>query len=205
MRFALKNVVYALVFTVLCGSGFGLSGVAAQTADDIAQVSDYRINPGDTLDIYVWGEDRLQRTVNVLPDGTIAFPLVGQVNVAGMLPQELESRIRQGLRDQYRGDVPQTTVSVAPTGLQFSVMGRVNSPGSFQPGRYVNVLEALSLAGGPNEFANLNEVVIIRKNGDRIRTLRVRMAPLFKSGVSTQDVERANLVRIESGDTVIVP
>ncbi len=205
MRFALKNVVYALVFTVLCGSGFGLSGVAAQTADDIAQVSDYRINPGDTLDIYVWGEDRLQRTVNVLPDGTIAFPLVGQINVAGMLPQELESRIRQGLRDQYRGDVPQTTVSVAPTGLQFSVMGRVNSPGSFQPGRYVNVLEALSLAGGPNEFANLNEVVIIRKNGDRIRTLRVRMAPLFKSGVSTQDVERANLVRIESGDTVIVP
>ena len=205
MRFALKNVVYALVFTVLCGSGFALTGAAAQTADDIAQVSDYRINPGDTLDIYVWGEDRLQRTVNVLPDGTIAFPLVGQVNVAGMLPQELESRIRQGLRDQYRGDVPQTTVSVAPTGLQFSVMGRVNSPGSFQPGRYVNVLEALSLAGGPNEFANLNEVVIIRKNGDRIRTLRVRMAPLFKSGVSTQDVERANLVRIESGDTVIVP
>lgn len=204
MQLKSQNMFYALALSF--GACITMPGTAiAQATPDDAQVSDYRINPGDTLEIYVWGEERLQRQVNVLPDGTIAFPLVGQIPVAGMLPQELEARIRAGLADQYRGDVPQTTVSVAPTGLQFSVMGRVNSPGSFQPGRYVNVLEALSLAGGPNEFANLNDVVIIRKNGDRVRTLKVRMGPLFDKGVSTQDVERANLVRIESGDTVIVP
>lgn len=177
----------------------------APSAQEAAQASAYRINSGDTLEIYVWGEERLQRTVKVLPDGTVAFPLVGQIRAQGLLPQQLEAQIRTGLRDQYRGDVPQVTVSVAPTGLQFSVMGRVRAPGSFQPGRYVNVLEAVSLAGGPNEFADLDNVVIIRKAGDGVRTLRVRMAPLFKSGVSTADVQRANLIRLESGDTVIIP
>ena len=208
MRLAIRRRLYA-AFAVLAVLFGAPTAVTAQTqapaAEPATQESAYRINSGDTLEIYVWGEERLQRTVNVLPDGTIAFPLVGQFRVEGLLPQQVEQRIRAGLQDQYRGEVPQITVSVAPTGLQFSVMGRVQAPGSFQPGRYVNVLEALSLAGGPNEFADLDNVVIIRKAGDGTRTLRVRMAPLFKSGVSTADVQRANLIRIESGDTVIVP
>jgi polysaccharide biosynthesis/export protein len=142
----------------------------------------------------------------VLPDGTIAFPLVGEIAVQGRVPTEVENLITTGLREQYRGQVPQVTVSVVqPAGLQFSVMGRVRAPGTFTPGRYVNVLEALSMAGGPSEFANLDNVVIIRKSGDDLRTMRVRLAPLFKMGADTSDVARANILRIETGDTVIVP
>ena len=164
------------------------------------------INAGDELEIYVWGEERLQRAVKVLPDGTIAFPLVGKVVAQGYLPEELEKVISNGLADQYRGQVPQVTVSVvAPTGLQFSIMGRVRSPGSFTPGRYVNVLEALSLAGGPNEFANLNDIVILRKDGDGLKAIPVRVASLFKTGAKSSDVDRANILRVESGDTIIVP
>ncbi len=101
--------------------------------------------------------------------------------------------------------MPQVTVSVvAASGMQFSVMGRVKSPGTFSPGRYVNVLEALSMAGGPGEFANLDNVVIIRKSGEQLTTLNVRLAPLFKAGVDAKDVARANILRIETGDTVIV-
>ncbi|NVD45751.1 polysaccharide biosynthesis/export family protein [Qipengyuania atrilutea] len=202
MHFSLKKMVIAAIAVLMAQFTFS---VPATAQDQQAQSADYRINPGDSVEIYVWGEERLQRTVNVLPDGSIAFPLVGQLNVRGLLPSELEQRIRDGLQDQYRGDVPQVTVSVAPSGMQFSIIGRVNSPGSFQPGRYVNALEALSLAGGPNEFADLNNVVIIRKNGTQLQTIRVRMAALFKSGVSERDVANANLIRIESGDTVIVP
>lgn len=166
----------------------------------------YRINAGDELEIYVWGEERLQRKVKVLPDGTIAFPLVGKIVAQGYMPSEVETLITLGLRDQYRGQVPQVTVSVVqPAGLQFSVMGRVKSPGTFTPGRYINVLEALSMAGGPSEFANLDNVVIIRKAGDELRTLRVRLAPLFKMGADANDIARANILRIETGDTVIVP
>ena len=170
------------------------------------QAADYRVNAGDELEIYVWGEERLQRSVKVLPDGTIAFPLVGQIRAQGALPSEIEARISSGLKTQYRGEVPQVTVSVAaPSGMQFSVMGRVKSPGTFTPGRYVNVLEALSMAGGPNEFANLDNVLVIRKVGDQLDTFRVRIAPLFKTGADNSDVLRANIQRLQSGDTVIVP
>ena len=93
----------------------------------------YTINPGDELEIYVWGEERLQRVLRVLPDGTIAFPLAGQMKVQGLLPQDVERLLGERLKSQYRGDVPNVTVAVrAPTGLQFSVMGKVRSPGSLR-------------------------------------------------------------------------
>ena len=166
----------------------------------------YRINAGDELEIYVWGEQRLQRTVRVLPDGNVAFPLVGQVYAQGRLPSELEQIFSQQLAGQYRGQVPQVTVSViAPSGMQFSIMGRVKSPGTFTPGRYLNVLEALSMAGGPADFANLNDIVILRKEGTSIRPIPVRVGALFKTGANSSDVDRAKIVRIETGDTIIVP
>lgn len=178
----------------------------AASAPQPASQSPYRINAGDELEIFVWGEERLQRSVKVLPDGTIAFPLVGQITARGLLPQELQQAISAGLADQYRGEVPQVTVSVvAPAGMQFSIMGRVQSPGTFSPGRYVNVLEALSMAGGPNEFANLNDIVILRKEGNTIRPIPVRVASLFRTGANSSDVDRSNILRIETGDTIIVP
>ncbi|MFN3620502.1 polysaccharide biosynthesis/export family protein [Sphingorhabdus sp.] len=199
------------IIVTLFLAGLFPSQAMAQTASApgarvAGPAADYRINAGDQLEIYVWGEERLQREVKVLPDGTIAFPLVGQIRAQGALPSEIEARISNGLKAQYRGEVPQVTVSVAaPSGMQFSVMGRVKSPGTFTPGRYVNVLEALSMAGGPNEFANLDNVLIIRKVGDQLDTFRVRIAPLFKSGADNSDVLRANIQRLQSGDTVIVP
>ena len=126
--------------------------VPAQTRSFPAQAIPgpaYRINPGDELMVSVWGDERLQRAVRVLPDGTFAFPLVGQVVAAGQLPADLERIIRAALQPQYRGVVPQVTVSVTnPSGYTFSVIGKVRSPGTFTPGRYVNALEALTIAGG---------------------------------------------------------
>lgn len=181
-------------------------GTVGQAAASAVRASAYRINPGDELEIYVWGEERLQRTVRVLPDGTIAFPLAGQIIAQGYEPQQLQSIISERLKGQYRGPVPEVTVSVrAPAGMQFSVMGRVKSPGTFTPGRYVNVLEALSMAGGPSEFASLDNVLVIRKVGDQLTTFRVRVGTLFKGGAGASDVERGNIRRIETGDTVIVP
>ena len=166
----------------------------------------YRITAGDEVEIYVWGEERLQRTVRILPDGTFAFPLVGQITAQGKLPVELETMISERLKDQYRGQVPQVTVSVkSPTGTQFSVIGKVKAPGTFTPGRYVTILDAITLAGGPAEFANMDAILVIRKNGDQLTTLRFRLSPLFKSGAGDEEVQRANIQRVESGDTIIVP
>lgn len=178
---------------------------AAAAVAPPSAASTYRINAGDELEVYVWGEERLQRKVKVLPDGTIAFPLVGQIVVQGFLPADVERLITTGLSAQYVGAVPQVTVSVVvPSGMQFSVMGRVKSPGTFSPGRYINVLEALSMAGGPAEFANLDNVLIIRKSGSQLRTLNARLASLFKVGTDSRDVAGGNILQIETGDTVIV-
>ena len=82
---------------------------------------------------------------------------------------EIERVITAGLQPQYKGPVPQVTVSVKkPSGYQFSVIGKVRNPGTFTPGRYVNALEALAIAGGPSEFANTGGRKMIRKAGDQL-------------------------------------
>jgi polysaccharide biosynthesis/export protein len=182
----------------------GLTTSAAWAADAPKPVNrPYTINPGDEIEIYVWGEERLQRVVRILPDGSFAFPLVGRVVAAGKLPAQIETEISQGLKTQYRGDVPQVTVSVrAPSGFTFSLVGRVRGPGNFTPGRYLNVMEAIALSGGPDEFANLDNVTIIRKTATGITLLKLRLAAAFKGA---RDLTAEALPQIESGDTVIVP
>ncbi len=163
----------------------------------------YTINPGDEIEVYVWGEERLQRSAHVLPDGSFSFPLVGRIAAAGKLPGQIESEISQGLKTQYRGEVPQVTVSVKSTaGMNFSIVGRVKGPGTFTPGRYINIIEALSLSGGPDEFANLDNVTIIRKTPTGVNIIKVRLSAAFKG---SRDLTADSLPQIESGDTVIVP
>jgi polysaccharide export outer membrane protein len=186
----------------------GLSAMAAAQApappSPTQAATPYRINPGDELEVMVWGDERLQRDVLVLPDGTFAFPLVGQVQAAGKLPAEIEHLITVGLQPQYKGPVPQVTVSVKrAAGYQFSVVGKVRSPGTFTPGRYVNALEALAIAGGPSEFANLGGAKIIRKSGTQLYVIQVRLQDALRGDSDT--LSRNEIPRIESGDTLVVP
>jgi polysaccharide export outer membrane protein len=177
---------------------------AAQSPTAATAGPAYRINPGDEIEVMVWGDERLQRAVRVLPDGTFAFPLVGQVVAAGQLPAELERIITAALRPQYRGVVPQVTVSVRnPSGYTFSVVGKVRAPGTYTPGRYVNALEALTIAGGPTEFASVGNVSILRKSGMRLQTIRVRLSDALKG--DTSRLTESDIPFIQSGDTLVVP
>jgi polysaccharide export outer membrane protein len=204
--------VIGRLITLICYGcallGFSM-GAAAQVQVSMppsvaASAVPYRINPGDELEILVWGDERLQRTVLVLPDGTFAFPLVGQVNAAGRLPSEIEKMIVTGLQPQYRGPVPQVTVSVKKaSGYQFSVVGKVRNPGTFTPGRYVNALEALAIAGGPSEFANTGSARVIRKVGNQMVVLPLHLQDALRgdSGRLTPN----EIPWIQSGDTLVVP
>jgi polysaccharide export outer membrane protein len=199
----LARVIGAICLMSLSLGAFAQSPLSVPPSATVAGTP-YRINPGDELDVLVWGDERLQRSVLVLPDGTFAFPLVGQVNAAGRLPSEIERVITAGLQPQYKGPVPQVTVSVKkPSGYQFSVIGKVHTPGTFTPGRYVNVLEALAIAGGPSEFANTGAARVIRKAGDRLYVVPVRIQDALRGDsarLSTNDIPR-----IESGDTLVIP
>ncbi len=190
----------------LIGISFAAAAQGPLSVPPSATVSGtpYRINPGDELEVLVWGDERLQRSVLVLPDGTFAFPLVGQVNAAGRLPSDIERVITAGLQPQYKGPVPQVTVSVKkPSGYQFSVIGKVRNPGTFTPGRYVNALEALAIAGGPAEFANPGGARVIRKSGEQLITIPVRLQDALRG--DTTRIGPNEIPRIESGDTLVVP
>jgi polysaccharide export outer membrane protein len=177
---------------------------AAQSPTAATAGPAYRINPGDEIEVMVWGDERLQRSVRVLPDGTFAFPLVGQVVAAGQLPAELERIITAALRPQYRGVVPQVTVTVRnPSGYTFSVVGKVRAPGTYTPGRYVNALEALTIAGGPTEFASVGNVSILRKSGIKLQTIRVHLSDALKG--DTSRLTESDIPLIQSGDTLVVP
>tara|TARA_R110000782_G_scaffold78293_3_gene155912 strand:+ start:100208 stop:100771 length:564 start_codon:yes stop_codon:yes gene_type:complete len=166
----------------------------------------YRIVAGDVIEVNVWGEERLQRDVRILPDGTFVYPLVGQVVAQGLLPSEVQDAISKGLASQYRGEVPQVTVSVKEaTGTQFSVVGRVKSPGTFTPGRYVTLLDAIALAGGGDEFANLDNITIIRKTAQGMIVIKARMGAVMKGSVDTKELAAGRVPEIQGGDTVIVP
>jgi polysaccharide export outer membrane protein len=191
------------VLAVLCAL-FAVALVPQYVSAQAVPGPAYRINPGDDLEILVWGDDRLQRTVRVLPDGTFGFPLVGQVMAAGQLPSELQRIITAGLRPQYKDVVPQVTVLVKnPNGYQFSVIGKVKSPGTFTPGRYVNALEAIGVAGGPSEFAQTSRIRIVRKVGLQLRTIPVQLGPALKGDLD--QVTPQDIPLIQSGDTMVVP
>ena len=180
------------------------SAARPAAAGDLAATRPYRLKPGDLLSIYVWGEDRLSRDIKVLPDGTISFPLVGQISAMNKLPRDVEAEIVAGLKPKYRDTVPQVTVSVKDAvGMQFSIVGKVKNPGAFTSGRYVNVLEAVALAGGPAEFADMGNVRILRKTDGGLTVMRVRLSDILKGNPSDRDL--AGLPQIESGDTVVVP
>lgn len=209
---SIKRIVSAF-FVMSAGlvgasSALAQDGSAAPAGESLPTVTlpEYRVNPGDELQISVWREDQLQRTVRVLPDGTLSFPLIGRIEGAGRTTRDIEAAISGGLASQYvDGNVPDVTVAVAETsGLQFSVIGKVRSPGVFTPGRYLTLLEALTFAGGVDEFASLDNIVVVRKSGDRLVVIPVKLSDILRSrSVSADAVNSLPLIR--SGDTVIVP
>jgi polysaccharide export outer membrane protein len=186
----------------LCATAlFPLAASAQQPPSNVSGPA-YRVSPGDDLEVMVWGDERLERVVRVLPDGSFGFPLIGQVMAAGLLPSDLERVITAGLRPQYRDAVPQVTVTVKnPNGYQFSVIGKVKSPGTFTPGRYVSALEAIGIAGGPTEFADTNRIRIVRKLGARVVTIPVQVGPALKGDFKSL----MQIPAIQSGDTMVVP
>lgn len=176
--------------------------IAANAADTPAgtpALADYVIGPGDVLSISVWKDDALTRQVTVLPDGRIAFPLIGQLLAGGRTVEELTREIEQKLA-RY---VPDMTLSVSVqqvNSMWIFVIGRVNSPGRFALNADVNVLQALAMAGGLNQFAKRGGVKIFREQPDG----GTRILSFNYDEVTDGNDIRQN-VRLRRGDVIVVP
>jgi polysaccharide export outer membrane protein len=157
----------------------------------------YLLNAGDALQISVWGEDSLQKEVKVLPDGSISFPLAGRVEVANTSTVEAEKRITEKLKN-FLPD-PQVTVIVASIeGNRAYVIGKVLRPGPILLTAPMTVMQALSLAGGLDRFADQADVKILR-SGEKPATISVNYGKLL----SGQQLD--SNVMLKTGDTILVP
>jgi polysaccharide biosynthesis/export protein len=178
----------------------GLVLVAAASLNSFAadEPAPYRIQPGDVLAVSVWKEEELQAEIIVRPDGGVSFPLSGDMPAAGGTVEDLRRRIDERLR-KYIPD-PVVTVAVkAVSGNRVYVVGKVNRPGEFLLSRPLDVMQALALAGGATPFADVNEIRILRREGQRQVALRFR----YTDAERGRELDR-NIV-LQSGDTVVVP
>lgn len=158
----------------------------------------YQIGPEDALEISVWKDDTLKSTTLVRPDGGISFPLVGELTVAGKTTTQVRDELAKRL-EKYVPE-PVVTVSVARVAsYRIYVLGRVAKPGEYPVGRPVDVLQALSLAGGTTPFAVEDEIRVIRKVNGQAVTLPFDYARLRKRGDLSQNI------MLKSGDVLLVP
>lgn len=159
----------------------------------------YTVKPGDILAIQVWKEPELQDdAVLVRPDGMFSFPLVGQVDARAKTVEDLQQFITERLA-KFIAD-PVVTVSVQEIrGNKVFVLGQVNKPGEFIVNPRVDVMQALSMAGGTTAFASLNNIIILRRAGDQQTALPFRYQEVVKGRDLSQNIE------LQSGDVVVVP
>jgi polysaccharide export outer membrane protein len=159
---------------------------------------EYRIGPEDVLHISVWEEDGLDRKVLVRPDGGISMPLAGDIQVSGRTPLEVQDEVRTRLSRFIQN--AEVTVAVEKiSGYNIFVMGQVESPGQFRLGRYVDVVQALTLAGGFTPYANNQSIQILRRQDGGEVTFDFD----FRSISRGQNLQQ-NII-LQSGDVVLVP
>ncbi len=170
-----------------------------QTWSAKSQSIDYRIGAGDVIEVATWKEPDLSRKeVLVRVDGKISFPLIGDIQAAGMTPAELTETIQKGLTNYVT--TPVVTVTVTNPGSQkVYVLGEVMKTGEYPILKTLTVLQAFALAGGFTQWASKDEIILIRKDGAKDRIYKIN----YKDIVKGKDVEN-NLV-LQANDTIVVP
>jgi polysaccharide export outer membrane protein len=158
----------------------------------------YTVKPGDVLAISVWKEPDLQSPVLVRPDGSFSFPLAGQMDARGKTVADLQALVTEKLR-KFISD-PVVTVSVQEVkGNKVYVLGQVNKPGEFIVNPRVDVMQALSMAGGTTPFAALGDIVILRRSDAGQQALPFRYADVSRGRNLQQNIV------LQAGDVVVVP
>ncbi|TGD73954.1 hypothetical protein E4634_07370 [Mangrovimicrobium sediminis] len=158
----------------------------------------YTVKPGDMLRISVWGEETLDQDTLVLPDGSVSFPLAGNLVASEHTAAEVETLLEERLREF----LPAPTVSVvvkATEGNRFYVLGNVKTPGTFMISSPITVVQALSLAGGLDTFADVSEISIVRQTPDGQQRLEVRYNAILSGKSFSTNYE------LQAGDTLLVP
>ena len=170
----------------------------AATKDGDAKEKSYIIGAGDILEVLVWKEPDLSRTVSVRPDGKISLPLVDDVRAAGSTLLEVKARITKALADYV--EAPSVYVMLQENrSKRYYLVGNINAPGEYILEKDMSVLQAIAKANGLGEWANEDEIIILRRGAEGEFQIEFD----YKSVVSGEDIEQNILLKAD--DVIIVP
>jgi polysaccharide export outer membrane protein len=175
-----------------------LAYCATVFAAEPLQAEGYQLHPGDMLQIVVWKETDLQSEVLIRPDGGMSFPLAGELQAAGHTVEELTKTLEERIR-KYVPDAVVTVAVKSVGGNMVYVIGKVNKPGVFPLTGPIDVMQALSLAGGATPFADTNGIRVLRRGGAHQTSIEFRYGDVERGRKLDQNI------LLQSGDTVVVP
>jgi polysaccharide export outer membrane protein len=199
-------------FARVCGLGIVLLALAgcvnnlpsAQTiapAPPTEAASNYRIGPGDVLNVFVWHNTDLSAQMPVRPDGRISLPLVGDVVAAGMTPTDLAAEI-QGKLKSYVKDPLVTVIPTQFVGLftrQVRVIGEAVQPRAIPYSASMTALDVMIAVGGLTKYADGDRAVLVRNVNGQQQSYEVHLDSLVRDGDVSQNVA------MQPGDILIIP
>ncbi len=159
--------------------------------------ADYVIGPDDVLNVNVWKEPDLSRSVLVRPDGKITLPLLRDVQAGGSTPGQLQARLEKGLSD-YISKPAVTVIVQEARSHKFNVLGEVQRPGNYLLNTPLTVLDAIALAGGFQEWAKVGRIYILRETSPGKRE---RIPFNYKKVVKGEERD----IQLKVKDTIVVP
>ena len=165
-------------------------------AQEIDEDEVYKIDVGDVLEIFVWQEEVFSREVFVRLDGRISLPLIGDVIAAGLSPMELAKRLEERIGEV----VEEPSVSVIlmrSVSRVYYMVGNINSPGEYPLNIPINLLQAIARAGGLGEWADKDEIMIVRRSSGKDEMIFFDYKKFVKGKDLTQNI------KIHYGDTII--
>lgn len=195
---ALTALVVAVTLAGCAGKG-GSTALEGFASD--ATTPDYIIGPGDSVNVFVWGNPDLSATVPVRPDGKITTPLVEDVQASGKTPTELAREMENRLGTYIKSPVVTVIVTsfVGRFSEQVRVVGQAAQPQSLPYRENLSLLDVMISVGGLTEFASGNNASLVRTEDGKQRQYRLRIDDLLNDG----DIS-AN-VALRPGDIVIIP
>jgi len=162
------------------------------------QVKEFILGPGDKIDIIVYRQDDLRRTVQIDTSGKITYPLLGDIQAAGLSIFQLRDKIRDGLSKYIIN--PQVSVGVTAVQSQkVIVLGEVKDPGVFSVETTMNALEAISRAGGFTKDAKQKSILLIRGGLEKPELITLNMDKFFNDNDMTQNIY------LQNRDIIYVP
>jgi polysaccharide export outer membrane protein len=164
---------------------------------------EFFLGPEDVVEVTVWRNQDLSRTVVVRPDGMISLPLIGDVQASGLTAAQVSERISKRLSEFKEN--PSVSVSVKEINSYFIyVVGEVVRPGKYPLKSYATVLQAISLAGGFTQYASKNKMAVIRSAKNSTGDDRQVRIPVRYDDLVMGKGEVGNF-RLLTGDTIVVP